>query len=62
MQDETRRLKKSQTDRMICGVCGGFAEYLKMDVTIVRLLMVAFAFTGSGIVAYIVAAILMPEQ
>ncbi|NLG03668.1 MAG: PspC domain-containing protein [Clostridia bacterium] len=62
MQDEVKKLKKSQTDRMICGVCGGFAEYLRMDATIVRLLMVAFACTGGGVIAYIVAAILMPEQ
>ncbi len=62
MQDEIRKLYKSRNDRVICGVCGGFAEYLKMDPTIVRLIMVLIALTGGGIIAYIIAALVMPEQ
>ncbi len=62
MQDEYRRLTKSRTERMICGVCGGFAEYLNMDPTIVRLIMVVFMCMGWGILAYFIAAIVMPEK
>jgi len=62
MQDEMKKLYKSKNDRMICGVCGGLAEYLHMDPTIVRLLMVLIGFTGGGVIAYLVAAIVIPEQ
>lgn len=62
MQDEYRRLTKSRTERMICGVCGGFAEYLNMDPTIVRLIMIVFMCMGWGILAYFIAAIIMPEK
>lgn len=58
---EPKRLKKSAKDRRICGVCGGIAEYLNVDPTVIRLLAVLLCCTGSGIFAYIVAAIIMPE-
>ena len=57
------RLHRSKTDRKIAGVCGGIAEYLNTDPTVVRLvtvlLMLGF---GSGLLAYIVCAIVMPEE
>ena len=57
-----KKLYKSNTDRKICGVCGGIAEYLNIDPTIVRLVAVIAAIAGgSGVLAYIVAAIVMPE-
>lgn len=57
-----KKLYKSRTDRKICGVCGGIAEYFNIDPTIVRLLWILFAcVVGSGIVAYIIAAIVMPD-
>ena len=59
---ETKRLYKSRQNRIICGVCGGVGEYFNVDPTIIRLLLVLIAFTGSGILAYFVAAIIMPEQ
>ncbi|MDO5521584.1 MAG: PspC domain-containing protein [bacterium] len=59
---EPRRLKKSTMNRKICGVCGGIAEYFNIDPTLVRLLFVLFAFTTTGILAYIIAAIIMPEN
>ena len=57
-----KKLYRSRTDRKIAGVCGGFAEYLNIDPTLVRLL-VAFAvlFAGTGVLAYIVCAIVIPE-
>ena len=48
---------------MISGVCGGFAEYLNMDPTVVRLIWVLLAVAaGGGVLAYIVAALIMPEE
>ena len=58
-----KRLYKSRNDKMLGGVCGGIAEYFDMDPTLVRLGWVLFcALGGSGILAYIVAAIVIPEQ
>ncbi len=57
-----KKLYKSRTDRKLCGVCGGIAEYLNMDPSIVRLLWILFALCGSaGIFAYIIAAIVIPD-
>ncbi len=57
-----KKLYKSKTDKKLCGVCGGLGEYFEIDSTLVRLGWVIFTFLGgSGILAYIVAAIVMPE-
>lgn len=59
---EPKKLYKSSTNKMISGVCGGIAEYINVDPTIIRLLWVAFCFmVGAGILAYIIAAIIMPS-
>lgn len=58
---EPKKLYRSRSNRMICGVCGGIAEYFNLDPSIVRLLFVLFGCTGTGIVAYVVAAIIIPE-
>ena len=57
-----KRLCKSRGNRVICGVCGGLGEYLNVDPTILRLLFVLFGCTTTGIIAYIVAAVIMPED
>ena len=58
-----KKLYKSNTDKKLCGVCGGIAEYFNIDSTLVRLAWVAFTFFGgSGILAYIIAAIVMPAE
>ena len=58
-----KKLYKSNTDKKICGVCGGIAEYLNIDSTIVRLLWVlAIFFVGGGLLAYIIAALVMPDR
>lgn len=58
-----KKLYRSEVNKMICGVCGGLAEYLNLDPTLIRLLWVLFcALGGSGILAYIVAAIIIPQQ
>lgn len=57
-----RRLYRSSTNCMICGVCGGIGEFFNIDPTLVRLAWVVFSFLGgSGILAYIVAAIIIPK-
>ena len=57
-----KKLAKSNDSKMICGVCGGIAEYLGCDPTVVRLATVAIsALGGSGLLLYIVAAIVMPN-
>lgn len=58
-----RKLYKSKTDRKICGVCGGVAEYLNVDSTIVRIALVLFCLAGgSGVIAYLIAALVIPEE
>lgn len=58
-----KKLYKSRTDKKLCGVCGGLAEYLNIDATIVRLILAfAILFAGTGILAYIVAALVIPDQ
>lgn len=57
-----KKLYRSSTDKIFLGVCGGIGEYLHVDPTIIRLLAVILGFTGSGVIAYLVAAIIMPEQ
>ena len=59
---ETRRLYRSDTDKMICGVCGGIAEYFDVDPTLVRLGAVLLGCSGTGILVYIVAAVIIPER
>ena len=58
-----RRLHKSAANKQIAGVCGGIAEYLNADPTIVRLVTVLLIFGwGSGLLAYIICALVLPEE
>ena len=58
-----KKLCKSNTQKMICGVCGGIAEYFNIDVTLVRLVAVILGVTGgSGLLLYFLAAVIMPEE
>ncbi|MBR4954985.1 MAG: PspC domain-containing protein [Clostridia bacterium] len=60
---ENKKLYKSKSNKKIAGVCGGLAEYLNIDATIVRLIWVlATLFVGCGILAYIIALIVMPNE
>ena len=57
-----KKLYKSRDNRMISGVCAGIAEYFNMDPTIIRLARVLFSLLGgSGVLGYIIAAIVIPE-
>ena len=58
-----KRLYKSNQNKMVDGVCGGIAEYFGVDPTVVRLLWALFSLMGgSGILAYIIAAIIIPRS
>ena len=58
-----KKIMRSRTDEKIAGVCGGFAEYFDIDSTLVRLIWLATVFLGGwGLIAYIVAWIVMPEE
>ncbi len=55
-------IRKSARDKKIAGVCGGIGESLNIDPTVVRLIWVLFTvYGGSGILAYFIAALIMPE-
>ena len=56
-----KKLYKSN-NRMICGVCAGLAEYLGIDPTVVRLIWAALGLTGTGILLYIILAVLIPSE
>ena len=57
-----KKLYKSNQNKMIDGVCGGIAEYFGIDPTVVRLIWALFSLMGGcGILAYIIAAIILPE-
>jgi phage shock protein C len=61
---ETKKLRRSRTDKMLTGVCGGWATYLGIDANVLRIGMVAAVFLSVGIAIpiYVAAAILTPEQ
>jgi phage shock protein PspC (stress-responsive transcriptional regulator) len=59
-----KKLYLSNTDKKLFGVCGGVAEYFAVDSTVVRLawvILVAVSF-GAGLVAYLVAAMVIPQN
>lgn len=57
-----KKLYRSNDNKIVAGVCGGIAEFFSLDPTLVRLGLVIFcALGGSGILAYIIAAIIMPK-
>lgn len=58
-----KRLTRSSTDRRLAGVCAGIAEYFDLDPTLVRVGWVFFSLLGgSGLLAYIICAIIIPEE
>ncbi len=60
---ETKRLYRSRTNRVIGGVAGGIGEYLGIDPTVIRIVWVVLALAaGAGIIAYIIAWIVIPER
>lgn len=61
---EKKKLYCSRTDKKLAGVCGGIAAYLDTDPTVIRLLWVlaCFASLGLGVLGYIAAALIIPQE
>jgi len=58
-----KRLVRTRDDSVLAGVCGGFGQYFNLDSALVRLLWVFFTiFGGSGVLAYIVAVFIIPDE
>ena len=58
-----KKLYKSNTNKMICGVCGGLGEFFGIDPTIIRLIWAILALLGgTGFVAYLIAAVIIPNS
>ena len=58
-----KKIYRSSTDKKIAGVCGGIAEYMNVDSTIVRLIAILLVFGwGCGLLSYMVAALVMPVK
>ena len=58
-----KKLYRSRTDRKIWGVCAGIANYFGIDPTVVRLIAIlSILLSGTGIIAYIIATIVMPLE
>jgi phage shock protein C len=58
-----KRLKRSVSDKMLAGVCGGLADYFEVDPTIVRLIFVlALLIGGTGVLAYLIMWIIVPKE
>ena len=55
-------LYRCDNGKMICGVCRGFSEFANVDVSIVRIVWGVLAFTFVGLVAYIIAACVLPHK
>lgn len=57
-------LTKSNDNKLLCGVCGGFADYLDCDATILRIIALMFLVASGiipAIVAYLISAAVMPN-
>ena len=57
-----KKLYRNTENKMIAGVCSGLAEYINIDPTIVRLIWALIGLSGAGIIAYLIAAIIIPEK
>ncbi len=58
----SKQLYRPKRNRVIAGVCSGFAEYFGIDAVIIRILTIVIALSGTGILAYIIAAVIMPDE
>ncbi|HAN44478.1 MAG TPA: PspC domain-containing protein [Ruminococcaceae bacterium] len=60
---EPKRLYKIEQGKKLCGVCGGVAEYLNMDPSVVRIIWAALSLAwGAGLIIYIIAALVLPYK
>ena len=59
---QNKKLYKIEEGKIIDGVCGGIAEYLNLDPTVVRVLWTLIACSGTGLIAYLVCALIIPRK
>lgn len=60
--NNTKKLYRSKTDRVIFGVCGGLGEYFEIDPILIRIIFILLAFSGgSGVIIYLLLAVIIPE-
>ena len=57
-----KKLYRNAANKMIAGVCAGLADYLNVDPTVVRLIWALVGLSGTGLVAYLIAALIIPEK
>ena len=57
-----KKLYRIQQGKLIAGVCGGIAEYLNIDPTVVRLIWALVSLSGAGVAAYIIAMLIIPVK
>lgn len=58
-----KRLYRSNSERMLGGVCGGLGKYFSVDPTLIRLAWVVFSLCGgAGVLAYLIAWIIIPSE
>lgn len=58
-----KKLYRSISDKKLCGVCAGLGRYLNIDATVIRMLWaLCCVFGGSGVIAYIICALVIPEE
>lgn len=58
-----KKLYRSMMDKKLCGVCGGLGDYFDIDPTVIRVAWILFALLGgSGLLAYLICAIVIPQQ
>ena len=57
-----KKLYRDTSSKMIAGVCSGVAEYINIDPTVVRLIWALLGLGGAGILAYLIAALIIPEK
>ena len=65
MPDPSNPLRRSRTNRMLAGVCGGLAEWLGWDPTVVRALYVVLSVLSAafpGLIVYLILWFVMPED
>ncbi len=59
----SKKLYKSRRNKILCGICGGLADYFGIDPTIIRVIWILFCLAGgSGVIAYIILCLVMPEE
>ncbi len=63
MENQVKRLYRSNANKVFAGICGGIGEYLMIDPVVVRVLWILFSFMGgSGLLAYIICLFVIPVK